>query len=133
MLLAAAFFFAGVNNVPAASVVSPKVLNSMTGNNSGEKKKNCPQLLLVVYLQNECFVDVASCFPFSSVRSLFSLSPPHPRRVRPDFVVVAISSYEPGDFILHFAGKKERVRLKLVDYYYPRAKKVRAVLVGVRS
>lgn len=35
------------------------------------------------------------------------------------------ASYEPGDFILHFAGKKGRVRLKLVDYYYPRAIKVR--------
>lgn len=34
-------------------------------------------------------------------------------------------SYEPGDFMLHFAGKKGRVRLKLVDYYYPRAEKVR--------
>lgn len=27
--------------------------------------------------------------------------------------------------MLHFAGKKGRVRLNLVDYYYPRAKKVR--------
>lgn len=33
-------------------------------------------------------------------------------------------SYESGDFMLHFAGKKGRVRLELVDYYYPRAKKV---------
>eukprot|EP00752_Nemacystus_decipiens_P009496 g8490.t1 len=31
------------------------------------------------------------------------------------------ASYEPGDFMLHFAGKKGRVRLSLVDYYYPRA------------
>eukprot|EP00903_Cladosiphon_okamuranus_P008535 g8194.t1 len=33
------------------------------------------------------------------------------------------ASYQPGDFMLHFAGKKGRVRLSLVDYYYPRAKK----------
>ncbi|CAN0321775.1 unnamed protein product [Ectocarpus fasciculatus] len=33
------------------------------------------------------------------------------------------ASYESGDFMLHFAGKKGRVRLELVDYYYPRAKK----------
>lgn len=33
-------------------------------------------------------------------------------------------SYVEGDFILHFAGKKGRVREQLVEYYYPRAKKV---------
>eukprot|EP00903_Cladosiphon_okamuranus_P006685 g6525.t1 len=33
------------------------------------------------------------------------------------------ASYVPGDFMLHFAGKKGRVRLSLVDYYYPRARK----------
>ncbi|CAB1116254.1 GT34 [Ectocarpus sp. CCAP 1310/34] len=37
--------------------------------------------------------------------------------------VGSAASYESGDFMLHFAGKKGRVRLELVDYYYPRAKK----------
>ncbi|CBJ33325.1 Glycosyltransferase, family GT34 [Ectocarpus siliculosus] len=37
--------------------------------------------------------------------------------------VGSAARYESGDFMLHFAGKKGRVRLELVDYYYPRAKK----------
>ena len=39
------------------------------------------------------------------------------------FVLVS-RSYVSGDFMLHFAGKKGRVRTNLVDYYYPLAAKV---------
>lgn len=34
------------------------------------------------------------------------------------------NSYIEGDFMLHFAGKKGRVREELVEYYYPKAKQV---------
>lgn len=39
-----------------------------------------------------------------------------------------LNSYVPGDFILHFAGKKGRVRLELVESYYPEAEKVMVFL-----
>lgn len=41
------------------------------------------------------------------------------------------SSYIDGDFILHFAGKKGRVRQLLVDYYYPKAKQVYTRMGGL--
>lgn len=59
-------------------------------------------------------------FPFSFRSNL--LADPSPWII---FFPPIPSSYVTGDFILHFAGKKGRVRQSLVDHYYPLAMQVR--------